>query len=80
MSNQAVDIALTSTAASVSVGQQQSVFITSTEFSHQTFQSWIDSLVDMNSSEELKLKSIQELSLNLEVNSVPFYSFKPLQI
>ena len=76
MSNQAVDVALTSTAASVSVSQQQPVFVTSTEFNHQTFQSWIDSLVDMNSSEELKLKSIQELSLNLEVNSVMFSLFK----
>ncbi len=49
--------------------QQQSALITSIEFNHQTFQTWIDTLVDINSSEELKLKSIQDLSLNLEVLS-----------
>jgi hypothetical protein len=37
------------------------------EFNHQTFQTWIDTLVDSDSSEETKLKAIQDLSLNLEV-------------
>lgn len=41
------------------------------EFNHQTFQTWIDTLVDPNSSEETKLKAIQDLSLNLEVNIYP---------
>ena len=45
----------------------QQINFVSIEFNHQTFQTWIDILVDPNSSEELKLKTIQDLSLNLEV-------------
>jgi transformation/transcription domain-associated protein len=37
------------------------------EFTHQTFQAWIDALVDPNTSEDLKLKAIQDLSFNLEL-------------
>lgn len=45
------------------------------EFNHQTFQVWIDTLVDLNSTEEIKLKSIQDLSLNLELmQTLPTYS------
>lgn len=33
----------------------------------QTFHSWIELLTDQNSSDEVKLKAIQDLSFNLEV-------------
>lgn len=39
----------------------------STEYTHQTFQTWLDLLVDVNSNDETKLKAITDLSLNLEV-------------
>lgn len=46
----------------------------SIEFSHQTFQTWIDHLVDPNISEDQKLKSVQDLSLNLELmQTLPTY-------
>ena len=48
--------------------QQQSNNLTA-EYNHQTFQSWIDTLVDKNSNDDTKLKAIQDLSLNLEVNN-----------
>lgn len=37
------------------------------DFTHQTFQRWLDLLVDANSNDEVKLKAITDLSLNLEV-------------
>ncbi|RNA26929.1 transformation transcription domain-associated [Brachionus plicatilis] len=47
----------------------------SVEYSHQTFQVWIDHLVDPNISEDQKLKSVQDLSLNLELmQTLPTYS------
>ncbi|CAF0709284.1 unnamed protein product [Brachionus calyciflorus] len=47
----------------------------SIDYSHQTFQSWIDQLVDSNASEDQKLKSVQDLSLNLELmQTLPTYS------
>ena len=51
--------------------QQQNVQ-SSMEFNHQTFQTWIDILADSNSNEETKLKAVQDLSLNLEVNILFF--------
>lgn len=45
------------------------------DYNHQTFQTWIDLLVDPNSNEDIKLKSIQDLSLNLELmQTLPTYS------
>lgn len=41
--------------------------LSSIEFNHQTFQAWIDLLVDANTTEDIKLKTVQDLSLNLEV-------------
>lgn len=37
------------------------------EFTHQTFQTWIDALVEPNTSDDSKLKAIQDLSFNLEL-------------
>ena len=37
------------------------------EFTHQTFQAWIDALVEPNTSDDSKLKAIQDLSFNLEL-------------
>jgi hypothetical protein len=48
---------------------------TSFSFNEQTFQNWINLFSDDNSSEDLMLKSIQDLSLNLEVSLYLFYSF-----
>ena len=46
----------------------------SIEYSHEAFQSWIDQLVDPNATEDQKLKSIQDLSLNLELmQTLPTY-------
>ena len=61
----------------ISQGNQQ-IFLSSIEFNHQTFQTWIDILVDMNSSEESKLKAIQDLSLNLEVQVYQILTLKAL--
>lgn len=41
------------------------------DFTHQTFQKWLDLLVDPNSSDEVRLKAITDLSLNLEVYRWP---------
>lgn len=51
---------------------QQQNLQSSMELNHQTFQAWIDTLVDPNSSEEIKLKAVQDLSLNLEVDKLFF--------
>lgn len=45
------------------------------ELSHQTFQAWIDLLVDPNSTEDLKLKTVTDLSLSLDVYKMNFYLF-----
>lgn len=45
------------------------------DYTHQTFQTWIELLVDLNSNEDVKLKSIEDLSLNLELmQTLPTYS------
>ena len=45
----------------------QQFHVVSSDFTHQTFQKWLDLLVDANSNDEVKLKAITDLSLNLEV-------------
>ena len=50
--------------------QQQQSLTAANDPSHQTFQSWIDLLVEVNSSDEMKLKAIQDISFNLEVRSI----------
>ena len=37
------------------------------DLNHHTFQAWIDLLVNPSSTEELKLKTVQDLSLSLDV-------------
>jgi len=45
------------------------------DINHQTFQSWLDSLCDPNSTDDIKLKSIQELSYNWEtMQTLPTYA------
>jgi hypothetical protein len=39
----------------------------SIDLNHHTFQAWIDLLVDPSSTEDLKLKTVQDLSLSLDV-------------
>ena len=46
----------------------------SAEFSHQSFYNIIESLTDSNLSDDEKLKYVQDLSLNYEVNT--FYLIK----
>jgi hypothetical protein len=48
----------------------------SIEFNEQTFSNWISLFGDENSNDELMLKSIQDLNLNLEVySSLKFFKF-----
>ena len=45
------------------------------EFNHQTFQTWLDTIVDTNATDDLKLKSIQDLSFSWELmQTLPTYS------
>ena len=37
------------------------------DFTHQTFQKWLETLVDPTANDDFKLKAITDLSLNLEV-------------
>ena len=53
--------------------QQFHVNIVNSDFTHQTFQKWLDLLVDANSNDEVKLKAITDLSLNLEVREEANY-------
>lgn len=46
---------------------QTSNILTPVELNHQTFQAWIDSLVDPSVSEDIKIRTVQDLSLHLEV-------------
>ena len=55
--------------------QQQNQGLITIDISHQTFQSWIDALVDPTKSEDVKLKIVQELSFSLELMpTLPTYS------
>ena len=51
-----------STSTTMSINLQ-----TSFEYNHQTFQDWLDILVDPNSNEDTKNKTITEIGLHLEV-------------
>jgi septum formation topological specificity factor MinE len=45
------------------------------DFNHQTFQTWLDILVDSSTTEDIKLKTIQDLSFNWELmQTLPSYA------
>ena len=54
---------------------QQQFQTVSIEYNHQTFQQWIETLVDVASNEEAKLKAAQDLSYHLEnMQMLPTYA------
>jgi transformation/transcription domain-associated protein len=49
--------------------------LATTDYNHQTYQSWLDTICDSNASDESKLKSIQDLSYNWEsMQTLPTYT------
>ena len=55
--------------------QQQPPQINTIDFNHQTFQTWLDILVDANTTDEIKLKTVQDLSFSWELmQTLPTYA------
>jgi hypothetical protein len=61
-----------SSSTTTTISHQQNTQLASLEYNHQTFQEWLDLLVDSNSTEEIKNKTITELGLHLEVIALIF--------
>ena len=64
-----------SSSTTTTISNQHNTQLTSLEYNHQTFQEWLDLLVDSNSTEEIKNKTLTELGLHLEVITLIFFSF-----
>ena len=72
---QQIPLMAMSSSSTTTISHQQNSQLASLEYNHQTFQEWLDLLVDSNSTEEIKNKTITELGLNLEVIALIFFSF-----